>query len=541
MSVETSARRQQFTLDGATAAFTFTFRALTSMPSDIKCIRTSGGTDTDLVYTTDFSVSVNSNGVGGTVTLVSPSAVGTGTLTIYRETTNTQESDYDDYNQFPANTLENDLDIRTLVSQEQAEALDRILQLPISYTGTASTTLPTPTADTVIGWNAAGSALENKTITPSSSFQLATLSQAQAGTENTTYMSPLRVFQAIAAKLLVLAAAVNFAKGADIASATTTDIGAATGNFVHITGTVTITGLGTVQAGTIRHVRFAGALTLTYNASSLILPGAASITTAANDVAVFVSEGSGNWRCLSYQKASGAAVVGSSGGTLTSAKKLLVTRSSTTTVNIQADEVVLEDSSNNKYVARSVAVNCAITASGANGLDSGAEASSTWYYQWLIYNGTTVASVTSTSSTTPVMPSGYTYKALVSAVRNDGSSNYIDFKQTGNQYEYVTWISMGSGVTALWATLDMSSYVPSGISDVCYGNLGISAGTMACANNSSASSTVGTPDGNKIICSANSQNSLWYFRLLTADALYWGSNDASGNIRVGGFILNKLA
>lgn len=106
-------------------------------------------------------------------------------------------------------------------------------------------------------------------------------------------------------------AALNAAQGADIASATTTDIGAATGNHVKITGTTTITGLGTVQAGTMRTVEFAAALTLTHNATSLILPGGASITTAAGDTAGFVSLGSGNWRCLWYQKATGSYVIGS--------------------------------------------------------------------------------------------------------------------------------------------------------------------------------------------------------------------------------------
>lgn len=100
-------------------------------------------------------------------------------------------------------------------------------------------------------------------------------------------------------------------KGADIASATTTDIGAATGNFIDVTGTTTITGLGTVTAGTQRWVRFAGALTLTHNATSLILPGAANITTAANDRACFVSLGSGNWLCLAYQPADGVLIGGS--------------------------------------------------------------------------------------------------------------------------------------------------------------------------------------------------------------------------------------
>jgi hypothetical protein len=99
-------------------------------------------------------------------------------------------------------------------------------------------------------------------------------------------------------------------RGTAIASAATTDIGAAAGNFVHVTGTTTITALGTVQAGTRRVVTFDGALTLTHNATSLILPSGANITTAANDCAAFISEGSGNWRCVAYQKANGQAVAG---------------------------------------------------------------------------------------------------------------------------------------------------------------------------------------------------------------------------------------
>lgn len=105
-----------------------------------------------------------------------------------------------------------------------------------------------------------------------------------------------------------LTSALDEAKAADIASAATTDIGGAAGNFVHVTGTTTITALGSAQAGARRVVRFAGALTLTHNATSLILPTGSNITTAANDCAVFVSEGSGNWRCVAYQRASGAAL-----------------------------------------------------------------------------------------------------------------------------------------------------------------------------------------------------------------------------------------
>lgn len=108
-------------------------------------------------------------------------------------------------------------------------------------------------------------------------------------------------------------------QGNAIASAATTPIGAAgTALYTTITGTTAITSFGTVGAGTLRIVEFSGALTLTHNATSLKLPGSANITTATGDVAFFVSLGSGNWKCLHFGKADGAAVA-SFNGTLTSA------------------------------------------------------------------------------------------------------------------------------------------------------------------------------------------------------------------------------
>ena len=79
--------------------------------------------------------------------------------------------------------------------------------------------------------------------------------------------------------------------------------------IVSVTGTTTITALGTLTAGIQRVLIFAGALTLTHNATSLILPSGVNITTAAGDVAWMVSEGSGNWRCLAYTRANGQALI----------------------------------------------------------------------------------------------------------------------------------------------------------------------------------------------------------------------------------------
>lgn len=95
-------------------------------------------------------------------------------------------------------------------------------------------------------------------------------------------------------------------QGANIAAAATTNLATATGEFVVVTGNGgPITALGTATAGIFRFVRFTGTPTLTYNATSLILPGAANITVAAGDTALFISLGSGNWVCSIYERASG--------------------------------------------------------------------------------------------------------------------------------------------------------------------------------------------------------------------------------------------
>lgn len=100
----------------------------------------------------------------------------------------------------------------------------------------------------------------------------------------------------------------NVADTATIASASSMAIGAAAAKTVLVTGTTAITEFDSVDAGVTKQLVFADVLTLTHNATSLILPGAANITTAAGDVAIMLSLGDGNWRCIGYQRASGKAV-----------------------------------------------------------------------------------------------------------------------------------------------------------------------------------------------------------------------------------------
>lgn len=89
----------------------------------------------------------------------------------------------------------------------------------------------------------------------------------------------------------------------NLASAATTQLGTVPSHNVNITGTTDITSFGSTEANLdypIYNLTFAGALTLTYDATALILPGAKDIDTAAGDTAVVSYIGAGHWKVLSY-------------------------------------------------------------------------------------------------------------------------------------------------------------------------------------------------------------------------------------------------
>jgi len=97
--------------------------------------------------------------------------------------------------------------------------------------------------------------------------------------------------------------AINEALVSSMALAGTMDIGAAAGNYIIVTaGTGPITSFGTAQAGSRRSLRFSVSATISYNATSMLLPGAANISVVSGDVLTFVSGGGGIWRCVHIQR-----------------------------------------------------------------------------------------------------------------------------------------------------------------------------------------------------------------------------------------------
>ena len=97
-----------------------------------------------------------------------------------------------------------------------------------------------------------------------------------------------------------------------IASASTTDLASKNSNVVEVTGSVTITSFGGTtgyKQGELVFVRFASALSITYNATSMIIPwmSTGNLAIAAGDTILVRKESDTQayWRVLAHWKANG--------------------------------------------------------------------------------------------------------------------------------------------------------------------------------------------------------------------------------------------
>lgn len=100
----------------------------------------------------------------------------------------------------------------------------------------------------------------------------------------------------------------NIATG-NVTAAATTDLGAEEGDLITLVGTTEVTSFGTADAGITRKVVCASATPITYNATTLIIPGSASIVTAAEDWFIAQSYGSGVWHIVAYTRRDGSPLV----------------------------------------------------------------------------------------------------------------------------------------------------------------------------------------------------------------------------------------
>lgn len=112
-----------------------------------------------------------------------------------------------------------------------------------------------------------------------------------------------------------------------------------------------------------------------------------------------------------------------------------------------------------------------ITVVGANGLDAGVEAPSTWYAVYVIADSTganPVASLLATSFVIPALPIGYDRYRRVGCVRNDAGSNFIPFAQVWNTTTRRYYLDLtpatsqvlAGGAAAAFTDVALAAFVP---------------------------------------------------------------------------------
>jgi len=172
-------------------------------------------------------------------------------------------------------------------------------------------------------------------------------------------------------------------QGSTLAASSTVDLNAATGNYLHISGTGTINSFGTCPAGARFILMFEAAATLTYNATSLIIPGLANKTAAAGDCCMIVSEGGGNWRIVGYFAISGGGGGGSGTVTSVATAGLIsggpITTSGTISTSMATDKLVGRYSAGTG-IMQEVTIGSGLTLTGAGILNNTATATPLGYY-----------------------------------------------------------------------------------------------------------------------------------------------------------------
>ena len=156
MTISTTTIKNSYNGDGSVTAFNYTFKITNE--DDIEVItRTSAGTETVKVLTTDYTVSGVGNAGGGTVTFVTAPASGL-TVILRRDTPQTQGLDLIENDPLPANSLEDAFDKLTAITQELQEENDRSIKLSRTNTMTSTefTVGASDRANKILAFDSAG-------------------------------------------------------------------------------------------------------------------------------------------------------------------------------------------------------------------------------------------------------------------------------------------------------------------------------------------------------------------------------------------------
>lgn len=163
MTINSTIRKAgPFIGNGTASSFPFTYKVFQASDLDVVRLDQSTNVQTTLQLTTDYTVVLNQDqdsNPGGTVTLVA-GALATGyTLTMTSDVPNLQPTDLTNQGGFYPEVINDALDRATIQIQQLQEQTDRSLKVALS--SDVDGTLPPPSPNDLIGWNADANALVN--------------------------------------------------------------------------------------------------------------------------------------------------------------------------------------------------------------------------------------------------------------------------------------------------------------------------------------------------------------------------------------------
>lgn len=224
-------------------------------------------------------------------------------------------------------------------------------------------------------------------------------------------------------------------------------------------------------------------------------------------------------------------------------RSLLITRTGNATATIAADGAIVGTTLSGA-VQRLASVSLTLTASGtgANGLDTGSLANSTFYYVYVIAktDGTTACLATTAGSGATIygganMPSGYTFSGLVGVLLTDGSAHFLQSYQFDREIFLQAPITIFSNVTnvATLTTRSIATGCPAIAKSVSgllsYDSLNATAEDLAVAADGTGTGIqsqawTGTSNVTNVV---HKQLQFRRMPLITAQTLFWRTGNAS--------------
>lgn len=324
MTVSTNVNRWSYTGDAVTASFAYTAPIF----DDGDLTVTVDGTTQ--VLGTAYTVTGAGGASGAVVFEAAYIPAASAAIEIVRTVPYEQPSALPEGGDFPTATVEEmadravvlaaqarDLALRSLRQPDEDGAANYIGALPAAADRASKFAAYDADGDPIASAGTTGTVPVSSVMEPV--IAAATLADARTELGATAVGEALfTAASAAAARAAIDAAALTVANvftktqswkyGADVASAGALTLG--DGNIFNITGTTTITSIGTKGAGTVVILRFAGALTFTHHATDLYLNDAGlNITTKAGDHAVLVEYATGDWRLVSYHAVDGRPIL----------------------------------------------------------------------------------------------------------------------------------------------------------------------------------------------------------------------------------------